>query len=390
MSARDYVEKDYYAALGVPKDASQADIKKAYRKLARSLHPDKNPGDAAAEGRFKEVSEAYDVLADETKRREYDEARALFGAGGLGGRGGFPGGGFPGGGQGVPFDLGDLFGRAGAGAGGLGDVFGGLFGGSRAGGRAGRAPRRGADVETAVTLSFGDALRGATVPVRLTTTGPCTTCRGSGAAPGTAPKQCATCHGAGVTTRNQGGFAFSEPCRTCRGTGTTVDVPCPTCAGAGVSSNESTLNVRIPPGVADGQRVRLAGRGVPGERGGPAGDLLVTVHVTPHPTIGRRDDDLTITVPVTFAEAALGTQVKVPTLDGPVTVKVPPGTSSGRTLRVRGRGVKRKDGGAGDLLVTVQVAVPQRLSADAKAALETYAAATAGDDPRAHLQEVTL
>ena len=167
-------------------------------------------------------------------------------------------------------------------------------------------------------------------------------------------------------------------------------MPCPTCAGQGVASSERTLNVRIPPGVADGQRVRLAGRGGVGERGGPAGDLLVTVHVAPHPVLGRRDDDLTLTVPVTFAEAALGTQVKVPTLDGPVTVKVPSGTSSGRTLRVRGRGVRRKDGTAGDLLVTVQVVVPQRLSSDARKALEEYAAATAGDDPRAHLQEVTL
>ncbi|MFP5218600.1 MAG: molecular chaperone DnaJ [Actinomycetes bacterium] len=385
MSARDYVEKDYYAALGVPKDATTSDIKKAYRKLATTLHPDKNPGDKAAEDRFKEVSEAYDVLSDDTKRREYDEARALFDSGGFRGGmpGGYPGGGYPGGG--VPgFDINDLFGRAGGG-GGLGDVFGGLFGGSR-----GRAPRRGADVETDVTLSFGDALRGATVPVRLTTTGPCTTCRGTGAAPGTSPKECPTCHGAGVTTRNQGGFAFSEPCRSCRGKGRVIEVPCPTCAGRGVASTEKTLNVRIPPGVDDGQRVRLAGRGAPGERGGPAGDLLVTVHVTPHELFKRRGDDLLITVPVTFAEAALGTLLTVPTPDGPVTVKVPSGTSSGRTLRVRGRGVKRRGGKAGDLLVTVQVAVPQKLSSAAREALEKYAAATSGDDPRAHLQEVSL
>jgi molecular chaperone DnaJ len=387
VSARDYVEKDYYAVLGVSKDASSADIKKAYRKLATSLHPDKNPGDAAAEERFKSVSEAYDVLADDARRREYDEARALFGAGGMRG-GGFPGGGFSGGGgQGVPFDLGDLLGRAGTAGGGFGDVFGGLFGGR--GGSPGRGPRRGADVETAVTLSFGDALRGATVPVRLTSTGSCPTCRGSGAAPGTAPKECGTCHGLGVTTRNQGGFAFSEPCRTCRGTGRIVEVPCGTCGGEGLASSEKTLNVRVPQGVADGQRVRLSGRGAPGERGGPSGDLLVTVHVTPHPVLSRRDDDLLITVPVTFAEAALGTKVTVPTLDGPVTVKVPPGTSSGRTLRVRGRGVKKKTG-AGDLLVTVDVAVPQRLTADAREALEKYAATTAGEDPRAHLQGVAL
>lgn len=377
MSARDYVEKDYYAALGVPKDAPTAEVKKAYRKLATSLHPDKNPGDAAAEERFKAVSEAYDVLSDDVKRREYDEARSLFGAGGVRGPG-------AGGAHGVPFDLGDLIGRGG---GGFGDVLGGLFGGRAA--SPGRAPRRGVDVETEVTLSFGDALRGATVPVRLTTDGACHTCRGSGAAPGTSPHACGTCAGAGVTTRNQGGFAFSEPCRSCRGTGRVVDTPCPACAGTGAARSEKTLNVRVPQGVADGQRVRLAGRGGIGERGGPAGDLLVTVRVAPHEVFDRREDHLTVTVPVSFAEAALGTQVTVPTLDGPVTVKVPAGTSSGRTLRVRGRGVKGK-AGAGDLLVTVQVAVPQRLSAEARSALEAYATATAEDDPRAHLQQVQL
>ncbi|HWG93892.1 MAG TPA: molecular chaperone DnaJ [Mycobacteriales bacterium] len=382
MSARDYAEKDYYAALGVPKDASAAEIKKAYRQLARDLHPDKNPGDRAAEDRFKAVSEAYDVLSDDAKRREYDEARTLFSSGGFRPGGGYPGGGVPG------FDLGDLFGGRPSG-GGLGDVFGGLFGGARGG----RGPRRGADVETSVTLSFGDALRGATVPVRLTTTGTCTTCRGSGAAPGTTSRECATCAGAGVTTRNQGGFAFSEPCRTCRGQGRVVETPCPTCAGQGVATTEKTLNVRIPPGVDDGQKVRLAGRGGPGDRGGPAGDLLVTVHVTPHPVVSRRGDDLLLTVPVRFDEAALGTLVTVPSPDGPVTLRVPPGTSSGRTLRVRGRGVRRKDGSAGDLLATVQVQVPQQLSDEARRALEQFAQqlhGTADDSPRAALEGVEL
>ncbi len=372
MSARDFVEKDYYAALGVPKDADAAAIKRAYRKLARDLHPDTNPG---GEDRFKEVSEAYDVLSDTTKRREYDEARSLFGSGGMR-SGGYAGGGVPG------FDLGDLLSRAGTQSGGLGDVFGGLFGGGRAGGTAGRAPRRGADVEADVTLGFVDALRGATVPLRLTTTGTCTTCGGSGAAPGTSPKTCTTCSGAGVTSRSQGGFAFSEPCRACRGSGRTIDEPCPGCRGEGRAVSGKTLNVRIPAGVSDGQKVRLAGRGTDGERGGPSGDLLVNVHVTPHPFLGRKDDHLTITVPVTFAEAVLGAQVSVPTLDGPVTVKIPPGTSSGRTLRVRGRGVP----GRGDLLVTVEVAVPQRISSEARSHLEQFAAASP-DDPRAHLAE---
>jgi molecular chaperone DnaJ len=381
MSARDFVEKDYYAALGVPKDASAADIKKAYRKLARDLHPDKNPDNKAAEEKFKAVSEAYDVLSDDTKRKEYDEARSLFGSGGM--RGGFPGAGQQGPG-GFTFDLGDLLGdRAG---GGLGDVFGGLFGNQ--GGRRGTArhPRKGQDLEAEVTLAFADAVRGATVPLRLSTPGSCDTCGGSGAAPGTTPATCSVCAGAGVTSRNQGGFAFAEPCRACRGTGRVVETPCPTCQGTGASTKERTLTVRIPAGVREGQRIRLAGRGAPGDRGAPAGDLFVQVHVTPHPVFGRKGDNLTITVPVTFPEAALGANISVPTMDAPVTLKVPPGTSSGRTFRVRGRGVPKKTG-TGDLLVTVEVAVPARLDDEARELLEKYAA-VAADDPREHLREV--
>jgi molecular chaperone DnaJ len=372
MSARDYVEKDYYKALGVPKDATAADIKKAYRKLARDLHPDTNPG---GEDRFKEVSEAYDVLSDDARRREYDEARSLFGGGlgGLGRPGSYAGGGVPG------FDIGDLLSRAGGQTGGFSDVLGGLFGGGRS---TGRAPRRGTDVEADVTLSFADAVRGSTVPLQLTTTGPCTVCGGSGAAPGTSPKTCATCSGAGVTSRSQGGFAFSEPCRTCRGSGRTVETPCPGCGGGGRAAQTKTLNVRIPAGVSEGQKVRLAGRGGAGERGGADGDLMVTVHVMPHPWFGRKDDHVTVTVPVTFPEAALGAQVSVPTLDGPVTLKVPAGTTSGRTFRVRGRGVP----GKGDLLATVEVAVPQRLSPAARKALEAFAA-EAPEDPREHLRQ---
>jgi molecular chaperone DnaJ len=373
MSARDYVEKDYYAALGVPKDAPAADIKKAYRKLARDLHPDKNPDNKAAEEKFKSVSEAYDVLSDETKRKEYDEARSLFGAGGF--RGGMPGAGGSQGPGGFSFDLGDLLGGQG---GGLGDVFGGLFGGGQGGRRgASRAPRKGGDLEAEVTLAFADAIGGATVPLRLSAPGTCDTCHGSGAAPGTAPKTCGVCDGAGVTSRNQGGFAFAEPCRACRGTGRVVETPCPTCRGTGATTKERTLTVRIPAGVKDGQRIRLAGRGSPGERGGPAGDLMVLVHVTPHKRFGRKGDHLTVTVPVTFPEAALGANITVPTLDAPVTLKIPAGTTSGRTFRVRGRGVA----GKGDLLATVEVAVPQRLSDEAREALEKYAAA-AGHAPR--------
>ena len=387
MSTRDYVSKDYYEVLGVGKDASAADIKKAYRKLATTLHPDKNPDDPGAEGRFKEVSEAYDVLSDATRRQEYDEARTLFsrfggraGAGTRAGGAGPAGAGAPGG---VPFDLSDLLGgaRGGAGAGGVGDFLCGIFG---RGGTAGRAPVRGRDVETSVTLDFADAVRGVTVPLRLSTPTACGTCLGTGAAPGTAPRTCEVCHGVGANARPAGGFGFSDPCRACGGQGQVIDTPCATCLGSGQGVSERTMTVRIPPGVDDGQKIKLAGRGLPGERGGPAGDLLVTVTVAPHPVFGRRGQDLTLVLPVTFAEAALGTTVKIPTLDAPVTVRVPAGTANGRTLRVRGRGVPRKDGSAGDLLVTVEVAVPQRLTAAQREAVEAYAAATT-EDPRPHL-----
>jgi len=372
VSARDYVEKDYYAALGVSKDASAAEIKKTYRKLARQYHPDANKGDTKAEEKFKEISEAYDVLSDEKKRKEYDEARTLFGGGGFR---------VPGGAGGTPFDLSDLFGGA-AGGGGLGDILGGIFGGR--GGRA-QASRRGADLEAEVTLAFTDAIDGATVPLQLSVQTTCPTCKGSGAKPGTATRVCPSCTGTGMSSRNAGGFAFAEPCRECRGRGLLVDDPCSNCAGSGQAMTTRTLRARIPAGVKDGQRIRLKGKGAPGERGGPAGDLVVLVHVRPHDVFGRKGDNLTLTLPVTFPEAALGAAIKVPTLAGaPVTVKIPAGTTTGRTLRVRGKGSTRRDGTRGDLLVTVEVAVPQRLNDKAKDALTAYAEAQP-EDPRAHL-----
>jgi molecular chaperone DnaJ len=380
VSARDYVEKDYYAVLGVPKDAKPADIKKSYRKLARKYHPDANKGDAALEEKFKAISEANAVLSDPAKRKEYDEARSLFGGGGFrmppGGRAGGPGG--------ATFDFGDLFGGGGGTApGGLGDLFGGIFGGRGRGGTP--APRRGADIEAEVTLSFMDAADGVTIPLQLSGPHICPTCAGSGAKPGTATRVCPVCSGTGMSSRNQGGFAFAEPCRHCRGRGLLVDDPCATCNGTGQAITTRTLRTRIPAGVRDGQRIRLKGKGEAGERGGPAGDLIVGVHVQPHNVFGRKGDNLTLTLPVTFPEAALGATVKVPTLAGPpVSVKIAPGTSNGRTLRVRGKGVTRRDGTRGDLLVTVEVAVPQRMSDDAKSALDAYATAQT-DDPRAHL-----
>jgi molecular chaperone DnaJ len=330
------------------------------------------------------------VLSDPKRRSEYDEARRLFGAGARGG--GFPGGGFPGGGQ--AFDFGDLFntaggpgGATGARAGGLGDLLGGLFGGGGAAGGSARArsqaasgPARGQDVETEATLSFDEAVLGVTVPLRMQSPGTCPTCTGSGAKPGTSPHTCPVCQGAGVTSRSQGAFAFSEPCRNCRGTGQVVDDPCPTCAGNGITNQTRTITVRIPAGVKDGQRIRLAGKGAPGRRGGPAGDLFVVVHVAEHALFGRKGDDLTLTVPVTFAEASLGTTLTVPTLDGTVSLKVPAGTASGRTLRVRGRGVKGK-GRHGDLLVTLDVAIPVRLTPAQRKVIENLAEEM-DEDPR--------
>ncbi|MDR3035880.1 MAG: molecular chaperone DnaJ [Kitasatospora sp.] len=376
MSAKDYVEKDYYKVLGVPKDATPAEIKKTYRKLAREFHPDANKGDAKAEERFKDISEAYDVLSDEKRRKEYDEARSLFAGGGFrpGGAGGASGG----------FDFGDLFnGGGGTGGGGIGDVFGGLF---NRGGRQAAQPRRGADVETEVTLNFEEAVDGATVPLRMTSQAACRACAGTGAKTGTTPRVCPTCVGAGTVSRGQGAFALSEPCRDCKGRGMIVDDPCTVCHGSGRASSARTMQVRIPAGVQDSQRIRLKGKGAQGERGGQPGDLYVTVHVDPHPVFGRKGDNLTVTVPVSFPEAALGGTIEVPTLNGPaVKLKLPPGSANGLTMRARGKGATRKDGTRGDLLVTVEVTVPKHVDGDALTALEQYREATASDDPRAAL-----
>jgi molecular chaperone DnaJ len=385
MSTKDFLEKDYYKTLGVSKDATADEIKKAYRKLARKYHPDANKGDVKSEDRFKEISEAYDVLSDTSRRKEYDDARALFGSGGPGGFRVPGGAGGPGGGQ--TFDFGDIFGgTAGGGSGGLGDLLGGIFGGRGAAGGRTTAARRGADVESEVTLGFEQAVDGATVSLRMASEQPCPACRGTGGRGGTLPHECPNCHGTGQTSRNQGGFAFAEPCRECRGRGMVVDDPCPDCHGSGRAMGSRSMNVRIPAGVHDGQRIRLRSKGAPGERGGPSGDLFVTVHVRPHALFGRAGDNLTMTLPVSFAEAALGGEVKVPTLSGvPVTLKLAAGTANGRTLRVRGRGASRKDGTKGDLLVTVEVVVPDKLSGKAREAVEAFRDATAADDPRAGL-----
>ncbi|MGF0312035.1 molecular chaperone DnaJ [Rhodococcus sp. 06-412-2C] len=386
MSQREWIEKDFYKELGVSSSATAEEIKKAYRKLARDNHPDANPGNASAENKFKAVSEAHAVLADPAKRKEYDEARRLFASGGFGSRGGggfSPGaGGFGGGGQ--TFDVGDIFGQGG-GDGGIGDLFGGLFnrGGAQQRPQSNR-PRRGSDVETETSLQFREAAQGVTVPLKLTSPSSCTTCHGSGAKPGTSPRVCPKCNGQGVVNRNQGAFGFSEPCDDCRGSGSIIDDPCVDCRGTGVQNRTRTITVRVPAGISDGQKVRLAGQGEAGLRGAPSGDLFVTVRVKPDKVFGRNNDDLTVTVPVSYGELVLGTTLSVPTLEGRVGVKVPPGTVDGRVLRVRGRGIPKKSG-TGDLMVTVKVAVPQKLDDAATDALKNYLEAekASGFDPRA-------
>ena len=382
MSSKDWLEKDFYSVLGVSKSASADEIKKAYRKMARELHPDRNPGNQDAEEKFKAASEAYDVLSDDRKRKEYDEMRSLFGSGAFR-RGARTG-------AGAGFDPSDLFGGfSGAGASGGGggdrrfggagfsDIFSSIFSGGGAGPGARRSgPQRGRDVEAEVTLDFVHAVQGTTLPLTLRSPGVCDTCHGNGARPGTVPRTCPQCSGTGLISRNQGSFSFSEPCRECQGSGAIVDEKCPECRGSGGVTKNRTINVRFPAGVADGQRIRLSGRGEPGERGGPAGDLYVQVKVRPDDLFGRSGDDLTLTVPITFAEAVLGTDLRVPTLDTPVTLRVPPGTPSGRKLRARGKGVLRRDGQAGDLIVTVEVQVPSSMPDEARDALETFAKLT--------------
>ena len=352
---REWFEKDYYKVLGVADNADHKEIAKAYRKLAKQYHPDANPG---SEDRFKEISAAYDVLGDEAKRKEYDEVRHMGAAGnpfaGAGGRGGFTG-------NFRVDDLGDL----------LGNIFGrsartsrsGGPGPAGAGGPSGMAATRGADLETSLHLSFLDAVHGITTTVNVTSEVTCHTCHGNGAAPGTAPTVCPVCGGRGVVNDNQGLFSFSQPCQACSGTGFKIEHACPTCHGSGVEYAARQVKVRIPPGVTDGQRIRVKGRGGAGRNGGPAGNLFVVVHVDPHPVFGRKGRDLTVSAPVTYPEVVLGTTITVPTLDKPVTLKIPAGTPSGRTLRVRGRGVPASGAGRpGDLLVSVDVSVPRDLT----------------------------
>jgi len=381
MTNADWANKDFYKVLGIAKDASEADIKKAYRKLARANHPDAKPGDKVAEERFKVIAEAYDVVGDPAKRKQYDEMRSMVGSrfpGGFGGR--------PTAGSGQPFDINDFLGGRGGGSagGGFGDPFGGMFGG---GGARQAQARRGADVETEATISFPDAIEGVTISLRLSADAPCPDCSGTGAKAGTMPRVCPQCEGVGMVAASMGGaFTMNETCPVCRGRGLVVEEACPTCRGSGRGMSNRTIQARIPAGVKNRQQIRLRGKGANGERGGPSGDLYVNVHVSAHSVFGRKGDNLTVDVPVTFDEAALGADIKVPTLNGtPVTVKIPAGTPNGRTFRVRGHGVVRKDGHKADLLVTVGVQVPAVLNDEAREAVKAYREATSDSDIRANL-----
>jgi molecular chaperone DnaJ len=346
--------KSPYEILGVSKSASADEVKKAYRKLAREYHPDRNPGDASAEERFKEVQGAYDLLSDPEKRKQYD----AFGS--ANGRGGFQGGNVNFG----DFNIDDL--------GDLGDFFGGLFGGR---GRAGAGPssraQRGNDVEVQINLSFEDSLKGVETKIPVTLETACSECHGSGAKPGTAPKICPECHGRGVVAESQGFFALSQPCPRCHGNGTVIEDPCPRCGGSGRERRTKRYTVKIPAGVKDGTRIRLKGKGEAGFSGGEAGDLFVVTRVQPSKLYERRGDDLVVDVPVTFSEAALGATVEVPTPDGSVSVKVKPGTQDGTLLRVKSKGApKLKGSGRGDLLARVKVEVPKKLKKRERELLE--------------------
>jgi len=340
-----------YDTLGVSKSASADEIKKAYRKLARQHHPDANPGDASAEERFKEVQQAYDVLSDPEKRKQYDR---------FGTQNGRPGA--PGPNVNFDFDLGDL-----------GDMLGGIFGGGAgaARGRTARRPTRGNDVEAEVHLSFEDSLRGVEAKVPVEMLAACRECGGTGARPGTAPVICPECNGRGVRTEDQGMFAFSQPCPRCRGNGTVIEQPCPKCQGTGRERRIKTYTVKIKPGVKDGTRIRLKGKGEAGLHGGPAGDLVVVTRVADSPVYERRGDDLVVNVPVSYATAALGDKVEVPTPDGPVSLKIPAGSEDGKLLRIKGRGApKLNRSGKGDVLARVRIQVPKRVNKRERELLE--------------------
>jgi molecular chaperone DnaJ len=361
---------DYYKTLGVDKKASAEDIKKAYRKLARQYHPDRNPDDKQAEARFKEISQAHDVLGDPEKRAQYDSGSGPF-ATGAG-----PGGGFGG------FGNFDFDGAS------MGDILSNLFGGSTSGRRVRTKPRaeRGADLEAQVSISFDQAISGAQVPLQVPMRATCPTCRGTGAKPGTTPSVCPRCEGRGIETQGQGMFSISQPCSLCGGSGTIIEDPCPTCQGSGAVHTVKRLRVNIPAGVRDGSRIRLAGKGEPGRNGGPPGDLYLITHVSPSPLFTRKGDNLEVEVPLTIPEALRGAEVQVPTLNGTKTLRVRPGTAHGTVQRLRGEGPPKLSGSKdkGDIHYRFVIDVPQKLSKEQESAVEELSK-TLHDDPRAGL-----
>ncbi len=362
--------EDLYKVLGVSKKASDDEIKKAYRKLARKYHPDRNPDDPQAEEKFKEVQGAYDTLSDSEKRKEYDSGGPFAGFGGGGGRGPFgPGAG----------------GQAGGFGGDLGDIFSTLF--NRGGGRAQPEQMRGRDLETEVRLSFDQAVSGTQLSVTVPKAGRCPTCHGSGAKPGTSPVTCPRCHGRGIDAQSQGFFSISQPCPQCGGAGQVIEDPCPTCGGSGLTQQSKRYKVNIPAGVKDGTRIRLAGKGEAGPRGGPPGDLYVTTRVTPSPVFKRLDGgNLEVTVPITIAEALRGATIEVPTLDGTKKIKVPAGTRHGTIQRLRGEGPPKPGGkGRGDIRYRLEIEVPGKLTDEQKEAADKLAEAFNGADPREQL-----
>jgi molecular chaperone DnaJ len=361
---------DYYKALGVDKKAGADDIKKAYRKLARRYHPDRNPDDKAAEERFKEISQAYDVLGDPDKRKQYDSATGAFASGG-------PGGGFGGFGN-FDFD-----------ASSMGDILSNLFGGGGGRGQRQRTrSERGADLEASVSISFDQAIHGAQVPLSVPMRATCATCHGTGAKPGTSPKVCPHCEGRGIETQGQGMFSISQPCSVCGGSGTVIEEPCPTCNGSGAVRTVKKLRVNIPAGVRDGSRIRLAGKGEAGRQGGPSGDLYLITHVAPSPVFVRKGDNFEVEVPLTIPEALRGAQVRVPTLSGTKTLRVKPGTKHGTVQRLRGEGPPKLGQASkhGDIHYRFVIDVPDKLSDEQKKVVDELSQVMNGD-PRARLFE---
>jgi molecular chaperone DnaJ len=354
-------KRDYYEVLGVARNASADELKKAYRRLAMKFHPDRNPDDKGAEAKFKEAKEAYEVLTDDRKRAAYDQ----FGHAGIDATAGAPGG--------RPGGPGDAFGDI------FGDVFGDIFGGGR---RSRSGVFRGADLRYELALDLEQAVFGATVNITIPTVVACETCKGSGARPGTSPTQCRRCGGAGQVRISQGFFSIQQSCPSCHGTGQVIEQPCASCQGRGRQQQTKTLAVKVPAGVDEGDRIRLSGEGESGQNGGPPGDLYVELRVRPHPIFERQGADLSCLVPVSFVTAALGGTVEVPMLDGEVTLKIPPETQPGKVLRLRGKGVKPvRSNSVGDMYCRIDVEVPVNLTAEQKKLLKAFNdAVTAGGD----------